>query len=110
MNKTKCAKCRGDEVRVIVIEPNGVPETRIVKRNLETFQGIVGGYIEMMTVVNNGIAMYINEEGRMNGMPLNTVASAIAHRLVFGPVVIFRSARGENEDSLTEDDIRAITE
>ena len=44
--------------------------------NLEELQQYVGGYIELLTLINFRY-MVVNEEGKLNGLPLNAKASAI---------------------------------
>ena len=43
--------------------------------SLEAYQDAVGGYIEMTQVVVPGVAAYVNEEGKLNGLPLNVFAT-----------------------------------
>lgn len=63
-----------------LIKPNG-EHCRIMPANGQTFtleelQEAVGGYIEMITV---GEAYFVlNEEGKLNKLPLNNVATAMA--------------------------------
>lgn len=49
--------------------------------NLEQMQCIVGGYIELVSVLHNGkrTTMVVNEEGACNGMPINRAATEIYH-------------------------------
>ena len=43
----------------------------------------VGGYIEAVPL-ENGCTMYINEEGKLRGLPINYVANLLAHKLNSG--------------------------
>lgn len=46
------------------------------KFTLEELQGLVGGYIERVPM-SNGKSMYVNEEGKLNGLPYNEKATQI---------------------------------
>jgi hypothetical protein len=59
------------------------------KFTLEELQGFVGGYIEFV-YLPGGKIMVVNEEGRLQGLPVNQGASAIAERLIVGDVLIAR--------------------
>lgn len=58
------------EIRVLKIEPDKYPEVITIKNELEEMQAIVGGYIEVLPIAE-GVAIVCNEEGKMNGLPLN---------------------------------------
>lgn len=45
---------------------------------LEELQEIVGGFIEIISL-HDGRMMVINEEGKLNGLPYNDLATDIAH-------------------------------
>jgi len=66
---------------------------------LTDYQRAVGGYIETVTL-NGNHDMIVNEEGRLQRLPFNRIASAIAVRhgiagLLVGPAIIVGHARGE---------------
>ena len=48
--------------------------------NLKFLQDVVGGYIDLVTFPN-GDKMYVNDEGKLNGLPTNHKASAIFQKL-----------------------------
>ena len=43
---------------------------------LEELQGFVGGYIEIVTTLR-GNKLVVNEEGKLNGLPVNIIATEI---------------------------------
>lgn len=47
---------------------------------LEELQGFVGGFIEAVPL-SDGTVMWLNEEGKLNGLPVNVKADGIAHRM-----------------------------
>ena len=61
---------------VIVKRPGLVngPEDRTITGDLESMQEIVGGYIELVRLPGleeHGIDLYVNEEGKLNGLQAN---------------------------------------
>ena len=69
-------------MRTIVIEPTmddftPAPKFVEIDGSLKSFQGLVGGYIEAVRTNIAGCDAYINDEGKLNGLPLNILASHI---------------------------------
>jgi len=64
-----------------VIRADGSAETRLLTKapTLEELQEIVGGYIELVPLFENfgdkGCVAFCNEEGKLNGLPINRVAT-----------------------------------
>lgn len=58
------------------------------KIGLNEAQAYVGGYIEEVRGIGNGGIMIVNEEGRLENLPLNAVASEIARKQIVGDVLI----------------------
>jgi hypothetical protein len=64
---------------------------------LELAQKWVGGYVELVRLRYEGRVReaYVNEEGKLNGLPLNRAATEMmipplrGHDVIFGPVVIW---------------------
>ena len=61
--------------------------------SLEELQDIVGGYIEEVRL--NGQIMFVNEEGLLDGLKANRIASLEARRTIVGDVVICRNEEVE---------------
>ena len=59
-----------------------------VENKLEALQDVVDGYIEQITLIQGKAAMLVNEEGRLRGMPSNTLASLVAGISIVGPALI----------------------
>jgi hypothetical protein len=60
------------QIRVAIMEPNKEIEIKQVENTLETFQQIVGGYIEVVPFNPElGIVMVCNEEGKLLGLEPN---------------------------------------
>lgn len=57
-------------IKVLKVEPDKAPELIEMPNELEAMQAIVGGYIEVFPLADD-VAIVCNEEGKINGMPLN---------------------------------------
>lgn len=57
-----------DWLSVYVKDPGKKLEERYLKNDLESFQAMVGGHIETVTLTN-GIVVICDEEGRLKGRP-----------------------------------------
>ena len=58
-------------ITVIMVEPNQEARITDIDSSLESMQNIVGGYIEEYMPFEDEVAIICNEEGKINGMPLN---------------------------------------
>lgn len=92
-------------MKALVINEAG--ELRIVRGStLEDLQEIVGGYIEFLRFPGrNDVACFVNEDGKLIGLPENRRATEILSPLypgdfIAGPLVIcgFDPESGENRE------------
>ena len=60
-----------NSIEVIMVEPGKRPRIEVMNDSLEAMQKAVGGYIEEYMPFEDDVALVCNEEGKMNGMPLN---------------------------------------
>ena len=58
-------------MKVVVVEPNKKPEVREIGSGLEAMQAVVCGLIEAVYPFEDPVAIVCNEEGKINGLPLN---------------------------------------
>lgn len=58
-------------MNVLVVEPGKAPYEKDIPRGLESLQKEVGGYIETLCPYADPVAIICNEEGKLNGLPLN---------------------------------------
>ena len=60
-----------EKINVIYVEPG--KEARVIEMNdeLSEMQKLVGGFIEEYMPFEDDVALICNDEGKMNGMPLN---------------------------------------
>ena len=61
----------GNMIRVLMIEPGKSPEMREISDTLKSMQEVVGGWIEEYVPFDDDVALVVNEEGKINGLPLN---------------------------------------
>lgn len=62
-----------NKIHVMVKEPGEKWERREVDNTLRAFQGLVGGYIETVTVTPGRLVLIVNEEGKLQGLPGNVL-------------------------------------
>lgn len=60
-----------NELKVLLVEPNKRPRTVTIPHELEEMQRLVGGYIETVYPFADPVVLVCNEEGKLNGLPLN---------------------------------------
>ena len=58
-------------MKVIIVKPFTNPVVKEIKGDLKSMQDIVGGYIEAIYPFDDPVAVICNEEGKLNGLPLN---------------------------------------
>lgn len=75
-------------INILAIKPGEQPERLTIDNTLEAKQKLVGGYIEAFGLMD-GACIYCNEEGKINGMPLNRG-------------ITMNDATGEGGDELVE--------
>lgn len=60
-----------ETINVIYVEPGKEARVIEMKDELSEMQKLVGGYIEEYMPFEDEVALICNDEGKMNGMPLN---------------------------------------
>lgn len=58
-------------MRVLMIEPDKIPYETEIDGSLESMQTVVGGNIEAYYPYADLVAIVCNDEGKINGLPLN---------------------------------------
>lgn len=82
---------KSDRILVCIKNTGAEPYVDVVENTLETFQQLVGGYIESYTVASY-LTLLCNEEGLLEGLPYN---ATIAGNPFVGTVVAV-GVRGED--------------
>lgn len=62
-----------EKIHVMVKEPGEKWQRREVDNTLRTFQGLVGGHIEAVTVTPDRLVLIVNEEGKLQELPENVL-------------------------------------
>ena len=103
-----------NEIKVIILEAEN-DEAIIVEKwehSLENLQQFVGGYIEAVRVTDS-ITLWINEEGKLEGLEPNfhlCRMNGMPYDLVVGDVLIAGTDEEGNTVSLTDDEIKEVQE
>lgn len=60
-----------ETIKVILVEPGKTASIRFIDKGLESYQKTVGGWIEQFCPFDDPVAIICNEEGKIEGLPLN---------------------------------------
>lgn len=94
---------KDDKIFVIIKRPfEPVGRIRQISNTLETFQELVGGYIETLTI--DDAVLIFNEEGWIRNMPEQN--RSIAGLRIAGPVIL----AGHKGDEFTDAPIDSLVE
>lgn len=58
-----------EQIEILVVEPEKKPYVKTIENSLQAMQEVVEGYIE--PIYFDDVAIVVNEEGKINGLPLN---------------------------------------
>lgn len=100
-------------MRILVVERNKTPYVKEIDGELETMQGIVGGYIQAIYPFEEPIALICNEEGKINNLEPNRylIYNKDEFDLICGTFFLC-SAPSDSDSfgSLNDEQIRRYTE
>lgn len=60
-----------DKIKVVMVRPGKFATIEEIDRSLESYQKIVGGYIDQLCHPDDPVAIICNEEWRLSSLPLN---------------------------------------
>ena len=60
-----------EKMTVLCVKPGEKPKRIEIESSLDALQRAVGGYIEAVYPYEDPVALIVNEEGKLNGLPLN---------------------------------------
>lgn len=60
-----------ETIRVVLLEPNRMARVADIDSSLKGMQQVVGGLIEAFYPFEEQVCFVVNEEGKLNGLPLN---------------------------------------
>jgi len=102
-------KKASSSISVLVVEPGKHPYQKEIPATLEAMQGLVGGLIEVVYPWPDSPAVLIcNEEGKINGLPLNRYVPSIQD-VICGT---FFACDGSEEEfqTLSDEEMKKIQE
>ena len=77
--------CNGNTVKtisILLIQPEKHPKMIEIEDSLEAMQAVVGGDIEEYMPFEDEVAIICNEEGKVNGLPLNRAVYDSDHQMI----------------------------
>lgn len=93
-----------EKMTVLMVEPDRYPRQAEIGTELEDLQAAVGGYIEVIYPFDDPVGLVMNEEGKINGLPLNRALrddQGELYDVVAGPFMVV---------GLTEDGFGSLTQ
>ena len=100
-----------NKITVLIVEPEKAPYVKEISDDLESLQHEVSGYIQAVYPFDDNVAIICNEEGKLQGLPLNRAfydEDGTLYDIIAGTFII----SGLTEDSfgsLTEEQIERYT-
>ena len=71
MSDRESANIMRERLTVLCVKPGEKPKCIEIESGLDALQRAVGGYIEAVYPYEDPVALIVNEEGKLNGLPLN---------------------------------------
>ena len=93
-----------DTITVLLVEPHAHPKVIEARTGLEDLQQLVGGDIEVVYPFEDNVGLIVNEEGKINGLPLNRALrdeKGEIYDVIAGPFLV---------TGLTEDSFGSLTQ
>ena len=105
-------KYEDKEIAVLVVQPEMEPEVRQISTGLEALQHEVGGMIEVVYPFDDNVGLIMNEEGKLEGLPLNRGLFDDEGRLydIIAGTFIVAGLTEDNFGSLTPEQLQKYSE
>ena len=105
-------KYEDKEITVLVVQPEMEPEVRQISTGLEALQHEVGGMIEVVYPFDDNVGLIMNEEGKLEGLPLNRGLFDDEGRLydIIAGTFIVAGLTEDNFGSLTPEQLQKYSE
>lgn len=91
------------EMNVLLVQPESYPKEVTIESGLESLQAAVGGSIEAVYPFEDNVGLIVNEEGKLEGLPLNRALrddQGDIYDIIAGDFLVV---------GLTEDDFGSLT-
>ena len=91
------------DMNVLLVQPGSYPKAVNIDSGLESLQAAVGGSIEVVYPFDNNVGLIMNEEGKIEGLPLNRALrdeQGELYDIIAGDFLVV---------GLTEDDFGSLT-
>ena len=94
------------KIDVVTIEVDGTVKAEQIERGCTDLQQRVGGWIEAVSSDDDQVTLWINEEGKIMGLPINPLGTGLWHTVsprmsgvdvLCGPVVVSGGTDPEGE-------------
>lgn len=99
-------------LNALIINTDGTFSVQEIDGKLATLQGLVGGWIEAVHP-NRDTTLFVNEEGKLSGQPLNELATllwwaldndAVDQDFLVGPVVVLGPVDANGDETSVHTD------
>ena len=99
-------------MKVVLLKPFEYARAAEIGTSLEAMQAVVGGLIEPAYYFDEEVCLICNEEGKINGMPLNRAIYDKDKNMIdiIAGTAFSCDCSGQNFGSLTEEQIKRYTE
>ena len=102
-------------MKILLVEPMGLPRVIDIDGSLESMQKIVGGLIQVIYPFDNPeVALVCNDEGKISGLPFNRALRDDAgeiYDVIAGTFFLCQApADSESFESLTDEQIKQYKE
>ena len=97
---------------VLVVEPGKAPYVKEIDPGLESLQHEVGGWIEAVYPFEDPVAIICNEEGKMEGLPLNRALFTEEHGVydIIAGTFLVTGLTEDNFGSLNDEQIKKFSD
>lgn len=101
-------------MRALVIHPDTTFEVKQIDATLNGLQGLVGGWIEATNTYRTEATIFMNEEGKIHGLPYNELATDLWQALdsritgwIAGTAVVLGPVDAEGNETPVTDEVLA---
>lgn len=100
-----------EKMKVVLLEPGKIARTAEIGTSLKDLQTVVGGNIEAAYYFDEPVCVVLNDEGKLQGLPLNRGIYDEDKKLVdiISGTAFICDCSGENFGSLSDDQLKKYT-